>query len=66
LRVAGSSIRNFVIATTEKLHKTEPVTKWIGHERQLAPWVCGDWHLKPGTSLSCFLSGSLNLVNDEI
>ncbi len=60
------SVCDLVIATTEELHKTEPVTKWISHERKLAAFVCGDRLLKPCASLNCFLNGALNLFNNEI
>jgi|SoiMetStandDraft_5_1073268.scaffolds.fasta_scaffold73776_2 hypothetical protein len=46
-----SLVCDLVIATTEELYKTEPMTKGIGHKRQLTPFVCGDWLLKPGASL---------------
>ena len=59
-------VSDLVIATTEKLHKTEPVAKWIRHERQFAPFVRGDCLFKPCASLNCLLNGALNLANNEI
>ncbi|ACO80612.1 hypothetical protein AvCA_44950 [Azotobacter vinelandii CA] len=60
------SVRNFVVATAEELHETEPVTEWVAHERQPAPFMRRDGPLEPRARPNRSFDGALDLFDDEI
>ena len=43
-------LRDLIIAAPEELNETEAMAEGIGHESELAPFVCSDRLLEPRSS----------------
>lgn len=54
------------MASPKELNKTEPVTKWISHEREPAPLVRRDGLLELRSNRNGFFNCGFYFLNDKI